>query len=95
MEGLVDVLDDDLGLTDGLAVVDEDGHHLVDGVRAEEQLALVGEVLLHVLIAHALEVKRQLHPRYVRARPHPQQLHFVFLSSHFRDRSMDIWLGGD
>ncbi|TVU34086.1 hypothetical protein EJB05_15912, partial [Eragrostis curvula] len=49
-EGVVEVLHDEYGLGDGLAAVEEHGDLLVDGVGGEKQLALVGEVLLHVLI---------------------------------------------
>ena len=47
-ECLVEVVHDDLGLAAGHAVVEEHVHHLVHRVGAEEELALVGQVLLHV-----------------------------------------------
>uniref|UniRef100_A0A0A9BA05 Uncharacterized protein n=1 Tax=Arundo donax TaxID=35708 RepID=A0A0A9BA05_ARUDO len=39
VEGLVDILGDDEGLTDGPFAVEEHGHFLVDGVELEQQLA--------------------------------------------------------
>uniref|UniRef100_A0A8R7PN51 Uncharacterized protein n=1 Tax=Triticum urartu TaxID=4572 RepID=A0A8R7PN51_TRIUA len=80
-EGLVDVLEDDLRLADGAAVVDEHGHGAVDGVAAEEEVALAAQVLLHVRVAHALEVQRQPHPRHVRAPPVAQQRHLLVSSA--------------
>jgi hypothetical protein len=76
-EGLVDVLQDDLRLADGLAAVDQHGDLLVDGVGLEQELALVPQILLHVLVAQALEAERELHPQHVRARPQAQQLQVV------------------
>ncbi|TVU14260.1 hypothetical protein EJB05_37719, partial [Eragrostis curvula] len=67
---LVDVLHNDKRLADGLAVVDEHGHLVVHRVGAEEELALVEEVLLHVLVAHALDIER--HPCTERERAHIQ-----------------------
>ncbi|WVZ57446.1 LOW QUALITY PROTEIN: hypothetical protein U9M48_007829 [Paspalum notatum var. saurae] len=45
-EGLVDVLQDDPGLADGPAAVEEHRHLLVHGVGGEEELALVADVVL-------------------------------------------------
>ncbi|KAK8452932.1 hypothetical protein SEVIR_5G199050v4 [Setaria viridis] len=73
-EGVVEVLQDEEGLRHGPAAVEEDGDLLVDGVGGEEQLALVGQVLLHVLILEALEVQRHAHAVRERARPRAQHL---------------------
>ena len=54
---LIEVLQDDLGLADGLAIVDEHGHLLVHRVGLEEELALVLEVLLEVLVAQTHEAE--------------------------------------
>ena len=54
---LVEVLKDDLGLADGLAVVDAHGDLLVHRVGLEEELALVLEVLLEVLVAQTHEAE--------------------------------------
>uniref|UniRef100_A0A8R7PLW8 Uncharacterized protein n=1 Tax=Triticum urartu TaxID=4572 RepID=A0A8R7PLW8_TRIUA len=86
-EGLVDVLQDDLRLADGAAVVDEHGHGAVDGVAAEEEVALAAQVLLHVLVAHALEAQRQPHPRHERAPPVAQQRHLAAVSGHRRSQA--------
>jgi hypothetical protein len=72
--GVVEVLEDDDGLREGAAAVDEDGDLLVDGVVAEQLVALVPQVLLHVVELKALEPQRQLHAVRVRARPRPEQL---------------------
>jgi len=56
VEGLIDVLDDDEGLADGVVVtVQEDGNLLVDGVVLQQQLALVFKVFMDELIRYALE----------------------------------------
>lgn len=68
--GLVDVLEDDERLADGPAGVEQDGDLLVDGVGAEEQLALVQEVLLAVLVGHAL--LRQRDPAALPEGAHPE-----------------------
>ena len=81
-EGLVDVLHDNLRFTDGLTVVDQYRNRLVHRVRAEEQLALVAEILLDALVAKTLEVESKLHPCDERARPLPDQLHVVVSSGH-------------
>lgn len=54
---LLEVLNDDHGLTYRLAVVDEYGHLLVHRVGLEEELALVVVeiLLLEVLVAQAFE----------------------------------------
>jgi hypothetical protein len=54
--------------------VEEDGNELVDGVGGEEQVALVGEVLLHVLVLQPLEVQRHAYTVHEGARPRAQQL---------------------
>jgi len=61
-EQLVDVLQDDERLADGLAVVDEHGHLLMHGVGRQEEVALVLEVLLDVAIAQVLEMERNPDP---------------------------------
>jgi len=76
-EGRLDIIHDDHGLTESLAPVEENGDLLVDGVALEEELALVHEVLLHVLVAQALEVERELHPGPERAEPCAQKLQLV------------------
>lgn len=74
-EGVVEVVEDDGGLGEGAAVgEEEDGDLLVDGVVAEQLLALAAEVLLRVLEVEPLEPHRQLHAVRVRARPRPEQL---------------------
>uniref|UniRef100_J3N4C1 Uncharacterized protein n=1 Tax=Oryza brachyantha TaxID=4533 RepID=J3N4C1_ORYBR len=71
---LVDVLHDHLRLVHRPAAVEEDGDALVHRVGAEEERALVAQVLLHVLVRQRLEVEDDAHPDHVRARPHAQQL---------------------
>uniref|UniRef100_K4AGB4 Uncharacterized protein n=1 Tax=Setaria italica TaxID=4555 RepID=K4AGB4_SETIT len=56
-EDLIDVLQDDRRLADGLPVVDEHGNLVVDGVGLEEELALVLQVFLDVLVAQTLEAE--------------------------------------
>lgn len=56
-KGLVNILNDDEGLADGLVTMDEHGHLLVDWVVLEQQLAPVAQVFLDQLIRHALEPK--------------------------------------
>uniref|UniRef100_A0A0E0F084 Uncharacterized protein n=1 Tax=Oryza meridionalis TaxID=40149 RepID=A0A0E0F084_9ORYZ len=82
-EGLVDVLHDDLRLADGVAVVDEHGHRLVHRVGGEQEVALVAEILLDVLVAHAFEVERELHSGDIGARPVSEQLELACSSSSF------------
>ena len=69
--GLIDVLDDDEGLGDGLAVVEQDGDPLVHGVRPEQQLALLAQMhlLLHELVLDALQLQRNQDAGDERARP--------------------------
>jgi hypothetical protein len=71
--GVVKVLEDNDGLRERAAAVDEHGHLLVDGVVAQQLVALVPQVLLHVVVLQALEPQRQLHAVRVRARPRPEQ----------------------
>ncbi|BAT11771.1 Os10g0529600, partial [Oryza sativa Japonica Group] len=87
-EDLVDVLHDDLRLADGVPVVDEHGHRLVHRVGGEQEVALVAEILLDVLVAHALEVERELHSGDVGARPVAEQLQLV-VSGHLSCAPMD------
>lgn len=58
VEDLVELLDDEHGLADGLPGVEEHGDLPVDGAGGEEEVALAGKVHLHVLIAEPLEVER-------------------------------------
>ena len=77
-EQLVDVLHDDERLADGLAIVDEHGHLLVHGVGREEEFALVEwQVLLDVLVAHALDAQRHAHPDHERAHLQAEQLQIL------------------
>jgi hypothetical protein len=73
-EGLVDVLDDDEGLADGAAVVEQHGDLLVDGVGAQEEVALVAQVLLQVLVRQRLLVQRDAAALTEWAHPEVQQL---------------------
>uniref|UniRef100_J3LTH2 Uncharacterized protein n=1 Tax=Oryza brachyantha TaxID=4533 RepID=J3LTH2_ORYBR len=72
-EGLVEVGEDDERLADGAAGVEEDGDLLVDGVGAEEEVALVGEVLLAVLEVEALLGHGDPAPLPERAHPEVEQ----------------------
>lgn len=76
-QALVDVLEDDEGLGDGPAIVDEHGDLLVHGVGGQEELVLLLEVHLHVLVAQPLELQREQHPDQERARPRAQHLQLV------------------
>ncbi|KAF3776733.1 hypothetical protein EJ110_NYTH47511 [Nymphaea thermarum] len=68
---LVYVLYDDQRFADGLAIVEENGHLLVDGVGVEEELALAeGQLLLQGLVGNALDVEGYLHSKHEGARPH-------------------------
>ncbi|EAY81577.1 hypothetical protein OsI_36741 [Oryza sativa Indica Group] len=58
VEDLVELLDDEHGLADGLPGLEEHGDLPMDGVGGEEEVALAGKVHLHVLIAEPLEVER-------------------------------------
>jgi len=78
-ERLVQVLHDDEGLADGAAVVEEHGDLLVDRVGAEQELALVREVLLEVLVGEALLVQRDPAALPERAHPEVQQLQALLL----------------
>ncbi|KAF3775749.1 hypothetical protein EJ110_NYTH49702 [Nymphaea thermarum] len=65
---------------DGLAIVEENGHLLVDGVGVEKELALAeGQLLLQELIGNALDVEDDLHSKHKGARPHAYQLHLSLL----------------
>lgn len=66
---LVEVVEDDDGLEDRAAAVEEDGDLLVDGVVEEEGGALFGEVLLRVLEVEAFEPEGELDSVSVGARP--------------------------
>nr|BAJ93349.1 predicted protein [Hordeum vulgare subsp. vulgare] len=79
---LVDVLDDGERLADGPAGVDEDGDLLAHRVGGEEELALVEQVLLQVLVAHALEVQRHAHADRERAHHRAQQLDAFSFAGH-------------
>jgi hypothetical protein len=57
-ERVVEVAEDDGGLADGPAGVEEVTHLLVDRVGREQEVALGGEVLEHVAVAQALDVER-------------------------------------
>ena len=83
-ERLVDVLHDEVGLADRRALVDEHRNLLVHRVGAKQELALVGEVLLDVLVAQALEGERKLHPDGKRAWPCAEQLQVVSGADHDR-----------
>jgi hypothetical protein len=60
-------VEDDGGLTDGPAGVEEDGHRLVDRVGREEEGPLGGEVLMHVGVAQSREVERDADAHHERA----------------------------
>jgi hypothetical protein len=85
VERLVDVLDDDEGLADGAAAVEEDGDGAVDGVVREQQLALAGQVLHDQLVRHPLERERHLHAVRERAAERRDEL-------HRRRRRLCCWL---
>jgi hypothetical protein len=71
---LVEVVEDDEGLADGAAVVEEHGDLLVDGVGAEEEVALGSqELLLGVLVGDALLRQRDAAALPERAHPEVQQ----------------------
>ena len=53
--------------------MDEDRHLLVHRVGPEQEVALVGEVLLEVVVAQALEPQRHPHSDHPWARPCAQQ----------------------
>lgn len=74
---LVDVLEDDDGLGEGAAGVEQHGDLLVDGVVEEERGALVGQVLLHVLELQPLELESELDAVGVGACPHPEELQLM------------------
>jgi hypothetical protein len=78
-ERLVEVLHDDEGLADGAAVVQQHGDLLVHRVGAEEQLALVPQVLLQVLVGQALLVQRDAAALPEWAHPEVQQLQALLL----------------
>lgn len=80
--GLIDVLDDDEGLTDRAVGVKEDRDLLVDRVGPEEELTLGAELLLQELVLHPLQVQRDPRPHHEWARPAPDQLHLPGLR-HF------------
>uniref|UniRef100_A0A8R7PVK1 Uncharacterized protein n=1 Tax=Triticum urartu TaxID=4572 RepID=A0A8R7PVK1_TRIUA len=73
-EGVLDVLEDDEGLADGAAVVEEHGDLLVDGVGAEEEVALgAQQLLLEGLAGQALLGQRNAAALRERAHPEVQQ----------------------
>uniref|UniRef100_J3N4B9 Uncharacterized protein n=1 Tax=Oryza brachyantha TaxID=4533 RepID=J3N4B9_ORYBR len=86
--GLVEVLHDDLRLVHRPAAVEEDRHGLVHRVGGEEERALVGQILLHVLVRQRLEVEDDAHPDRVRAAPNTQQLQLAAS----RHRQVDLTL---
>ncbi|KAB8112497.1 hypothetical protein EE612_050926, partial [Oryza sativa] len=67
-EGVVDVLEDDPGLADGAAAVDEDGDLGVDGVGGEEEVGLAVEVDGDEVVGEASQGEGELHPGDERAR---------------------------
>jgi hypothetical protein len=83
---LVNVLNDDEGLADGLVGVDENGDFLVDGVGLEKELALGIKRLYNKLILNSFDVQGDLSPHHKWARPCTQKLHFTFRHNyHFSD----------
>mgnify|MGYP003702824995 CR=1 FL=1 len=72
---LVDVLDDDERLGEGLAVVEQHGDLLVHRVGPEQQLALLPPRLLQQLVLHALELQRYHDAHHERARPTAAHAH--------------------
>uniref|UniRef100_A0A8R7UM98 Uncharacterized protein n=1 Tax=Triticum urartu TaxID=4572 RepID=A0A8R7UM98_TRIUA len=81
-EGLLQVLEDDEGLVDGTAVVEEHRDLLMHRVGAEEAVALAGhQVLLRVLVGQALLGQRDAHALPERAHPEVQQ-HQPLLARH-------------
>ena len=73
---LVDVLEDEEGLADHSAPMDEDGDSLVNRVEPQKQGALVEDVFLDVVVGYALELQRPLDPPHEGADPEPQELYF-------------------
>jgi hypothetical protein len=73
--GVVDELEDDLRLRDGPALVDQHGDFLLHGVVRQQLGALAPEILLHVLVLHALHRQRPFHLEDVGACPDVEQRH--------------------
>ena len=63
--GLVKVLDNDEGLCDGLATVNQDGDSLVDGVALDKDRSLFKEVLFQVLVLDPLQVESPFCPLHI------------------------------
>lgn len=55
--GLIDVLDDDHGLADRLASMDEDRDLLVGRVRLQEELTLAAKCLLQVFVLYTFKIQ--------------------------------------
>jgi len=91
-EGLVDVLDDEEGLADGAAGVEEHRDGAVDGVVRQQEVALGGQVLHQQLVRHPLERQRHLHAVRERAAERRDQLHRLRRLRHLlMDEPMDCY----
>jgi hypothetical protein len=66
---LVNVLNDDEGLTDRFTVVDENRDLLVNRVHLEKQIALAPQVLLLIFVFDPLLSQRDPHPHPEHAGP--------------------------
>jgi hypothetical protein len=66
---LVNVLNDDEGLADGLVGMDENGDFLVDGVGLEKKLALRSKRLFKKIILNSFDVQGNPGPHHIWARP--------------------------
>lgn len=74
---MINVLDDDEGFADRLAVVDEDGDLLVNRVHLEESGGFVGHVLLSVLEIDALDGECGSHSHSEHAHVHVEKNHRI------------------
>ena len=93
---LVDVLNDDVGLTHGFVIVNQNRDLLVNGIRFKEQLALSTVCLLEKLVPNRFEVESDSGPHDEDTSPWANQLyvagHHFIAEIENREEELDVGL---
>lgn len=93
---LVDVLNDDVGLTHGFVIVNQNRDLLVNGIRFKEQLALSTVCLLEKLVPNRFEVESDSGPHDEDTSPWANQLyvagHHFIVEIENREEELDVGL---
>ena len=84
---LVNVFNDDHGLTDGLVTMNQNWYFLMNRVGLEEKLTLGPKCLFKKVIVHRFDIKCNPRPHHIWARPCTQNLDIIlcheYLVSNF------------